>query len=513
MTQILFIIINDITAMGVRMLSASLRQAGYKPYIIFLKNPSNVTATEDYKMTENIQEDDWVGINRKGEVFKYSVGAEVTTIEKNILLSLIEEIKPDIIGFSATTPLMRRITEISKLVRSKFDIPIIFGGPHPTVDFKDCLNYCDFVCIGEGEKTIVDIAKRIDNKEDIREVNNLVYLDNGQYVQNPLYPLVSNLDELPFMDISADDKFLIENDSLVREFSEFGQRRGKAYTIASSRGCPYKCSYCCEDFYKNLYSNEKFLRRRTPANVIKELKEAKKIIDYDMIHFEDEVFSLDIKWLREFADIYKKEINLPFVSYIFPNNNIDNQLKILKEIGLLYTCLAVQSGSESINKDVFTRPFNKELYIKTANILKSMEIAFYTDVITYNPFETEKDLQDTLDVLNQLPKPFGICVNKLYILKGTKIYDLVADFKANKNNKILSDEIFNYYSRLFWLTIKCNKQIVKFVQNRQIFKSYPSLIPYVLNICGIIGKIKKILDMPITKFIYKLKLRLFKKKK
>jgi len=119
---------------------------------------------------------------------------------------------------------------------------------------------------------------------------------------------------MPFVDLNPKNKYLIEDDSLVEEYAKFSYS-GK-YHMIGSRGCPYNCSYCNESYYKKLYAPERFIRRRSPQNIIDEIKEAQKIAEIHFVQFEDEIFSLDYEWLEEFSAIYKKEINLPFFSYI-----------------------------------------------------------------------------------------------------------------------------------------------------------------------------------------------------
>jgi len=456
MAKILFISVNDVVAGGLRGLSACLKQKGHESYIIFLqKNGFPYTASEKYlRASKDIKRYDWVGVDERLELFRYSRGPDITAKETDILLSLIRDIKPDLIGFSIVTPLRRKNAGISRSVREKFDIPIIWGGHDPTMDPKNCLRYCDYVCVGEGEKVIVDIARCIDNGSDIKKTNNVAYLKKGQLVRNPLYPLMDRLDTIPFKDIYPRGKFLIEDDAVVRDFDEIGYRGRHLYNIMSSRGCCFDCSYCEESMYRRLYTREKLLRRRSPSNVIKELREAKKTAGFEVVMFEDEIFSLDYRWLECFCDLYKKSIGLPFICNVYPHKNLEKQLKVLKKAGLAQVCLGLQSGSERINREIFTRPFDRALFLKTARKLKSMGIYYYVDIITYNPFEREEDLRATLSILKQLPKPFNICVNKLYPLKGTKIYDSLRGLKRNRANRAVSDKIFGFYTRMFFSTMK-----------------------------------------------------------
>lgn len=243
---------------------------------------------------------------------------------------------------------------------------------------------------------------------------------------------------------------------------------------------------------KKLYSPQRFLRRRSPSNVIEELEEAKKIVNYQIVQFEDEVFSLNYEWLREFGEMYKKRIDAPFVCYIYPNKNIEKQLTLLKEIGLFSTCLALQSGSDRINKEIFNRPFNKKLYLETAHIIKRLDIEYYVDIITYNPFETRKDLQDTLNVLRQLPKPFVMYVNKLYPIKGTKIRDLIEDSKDRKRNKSVADRTFRHYTRLFFLTTNRTSYVVYFAHKAIIFEYLPFLLTAFLKLVDRAIKVRNV---------------------
>lgn len=245
--------------------------------------------------------------------------------------------------------------------------------------------------------------------------------------------------------------------------------------MMGSRGCPFSCSYCTECFYKKLYSSEHFLRRRSPASVVNEIKEARKTVDFKTVQFEDEIFSLEYHWLKEFKELYKKEIDIPFTCYIYPTKNMDRQLELLRESGMVDTCLSLQSGSEHINKNVFRRPFNKGLYLETARKLDVMGIRFYTDIITYNPFETEDDLKLTLDVLLQLPTPLAVFINKLCILKNTTIARLVESVTPGEINRT-PKRIFDYYVRLFYFSFAEGSEFVKFCQKIGIFRYFPFLL-------------------------------------
>jgi radical SAM superfamily enzyme YgiQ (UPF0313 family) len=219
--------------------------------------------------------------------------------------------------------------------------------------------------------------------------------------------------------------------------------------------------------------------------VIEELKETKKQLDYRIVQFEDEIFAQDLAWLEEFAEAYRSEINRPFMCYLFPDEFILRRVQILKEAGLILTCLGLQSGSQRINREIYHRPFNKDLMIQTAEALHSHKIDYYVDVITHNPFETEEDMKTTLDVLLELPKPYWLCLNRLFVINGTDIASMMTSRMRELSRQRDMQRLFDYYSRLYWLSpfTRVHKHTAAVLQKIRFFKRFPRFIsPLFLNL-------------------------------
>ncbi len=480
MAKVLFVSLNDVNAEGIRIMSSILQKQGHQSFMIVLKRYTSVELN-----AQDIRADDWLGINLKGKNFRHARGPEITDCEKELLIGIIKKIMPDLIGLTVNAPLKSRAVAVTQWIKNECRIPIVWGGAFPTVQPELCLEFCDLVCVGEGEKAIGDIADRIDSHRDFRDVANIGYITDDQYIQNGLSPLMRELDMLPFKDISPKNKYLIENDKIIENFAETSYSKNFKYHAISSRGCVYSCSYCCENYFKRLYAPQPFLRRRSPSHVIQELKEAKQRLGYKMVQFEDEVFSFDKRWLEEFSVLYRKEIGVPFICYVYPNREIEVQLELLKDTGLVNTCLALQSGSERINKDIFHRPFDKELFYLTAEKLRSLKIDYYVDIITFNPFEKREDLEATLKILLELPKPHWLCVNKLYIVEGTDIARMVAHLSREDLEKQLPEKVTQLYARLFWLSAftRFYKRLILAVRHRRIFeKIFCRMNPFFLNL-------------------------------
>jgi len=175
-------------------------------------------------------------------------------------------------------------------------------GPHPTF-YPDLANesYLDAICVGEGEGAILDLVNALEAGQDITKIKNLIVKRDGEIFKNDLRPLISNLDAIPFPDRTIYEKY-----------SFF--RKRKIRHLITARGCPFKCSFCFNKLYNEMYHGKgEELRRRTPRNVIEEIKKLKQETPkLKHIFFLDDTFIITQSWLDQFVEIYRKEVNLPF---------------------------------------------------------------------------------------------------------------------------------------------------------------------------------------------------------
>ncbi len=472
MSKIVFISICDRNAHGLRMMSSSLRRNGHECHIVFLKrygrSPSVEAEPDDYP---------WIGIDTRGREFRYAHGSPITDRELDLLRGLLERIRPDAIGMSVTTPLRKRNVRVTRFIKGFTAAPVIWGGYDPTVNTGDCLEHCDYACVGEGDVAMLEIARRLDAGESLDGVSNLSYRRGGSTVTIARAPLVHDLDSLPWRDNTPEQKYFIEDDRLIESYPSLTDRPAGTYQTITSRGCPYRCTYCCEASLKDIYTGEKFLRRRSAGDTVAELAEAKIKYGATEIMFEDEIFGMDYKWLQQFTPLYREQVGLPFSAYLYPTRIIDKLLPMLKDAGLTSCCVSLQTGSERIHKNVFDRPYDRELFLKTIRLCRSLGVGFYTDVITFNPYEEESDLQKTLDVLLDIKGPYGLCINKLFVLPGTPLTE-----QMRRDGKTIEDgsrnDLFGYYCRLFSIASwsPFSSWVVRLVKRFDVFRRHPSLI-------------------------------------
>lgn len=338
----------------------------------------------------------------------------------NYTLSKIKEHNPDLIAFSVTTDHFLWAKTISEKIKKFKDIKIIWGGPHPSavpeIVIKE--SFIDYVCIGEGEEALYELCEALQNKKPADNIKNIWSKTGSKIHKNDIRPPIKNLDELPFPD----------RDNFFKEHKSYTD----VYSVITSRGCPYKCSFCANTVLQKIYENYSFVRRRSPQNVITELKIAKKE-NITHILFADDIFTLNKSWLKEFLISYKKEINLPFTCEIHPAHIDQETLTLLEEANCASAGFGLQSIGDEIRNNILKRSDTKEQIIKTILLFQTSPIYLYVDILLDVPTQDKKELIETANFLNTY-KPDMILPFNLKYYPSLPITDYA------KNLNILSAE-------------------------------------------------------------------------
>jgi radical SAM superfamily enzyme YgiQ (UPF0313 family) len=304
----------------------------------------------------------------------------------------------------------------------------------------------------------VELVKKIEKKE-FCYIKNICYKnEKGVVVLNPPRALIQNLDSIPFPDYSFENKYLIIDDKVL-ELTEgiledffIKEFREETYITYVTRGCVMGCSYCNNSSFNKLYCGQKIFRIRSVDNVIKELIQFKKYRFVKNFWFIDDSFlGLDIGYIKEFSEKYKKDINLPFgISGVHPVTVSRDKLKYLTEAGLMGVRMGIQSGNERIKK-TYKRYYPNSKVKESCEIISEfkdkIEIVEY-DVIVDNPWETESELIETFKFLTTIPLPHIFIIFSLTFYPGTELYERA------KSEGLIKDEIKEIYRRHYWETKK-----------------------------------------------------------
>lgn len=340
---------------------------------------------------------------------------------KKELVEQIVNLNPDFIGFSVFTLNYQRILEIARLLKKRLPhIPIIFGGIHPTsvpqiVIKEKCV---DMVCVGEGEYALNDLL----NHPKSTNIKNIWFKKDGQIIRNSPRPLIKDLDSLPFPD----------KDAFYRIYPGFFE---DYYTI-SSRGCPFSCTYCGNNVINDLYQGlGSRVRRRSPKNIVDELALAKKKYHPKRITFVDDVFVQDLNWLKEFAHLYKKKVNLPYAMLTHPRFLSLPIAKTLKKSGCYFLLFGIQSASEKVRREILNRFETNDQISKAAQNCHQAKLKFSIDHIFNIPSEGINEYKQAVQFYYSL-HPSVINAYWLQYFPKTKIIDSALKYKMIKKSDV-----------------------------------------------------------------------------
>ena len=271
---------------------------------------------------------------------------------------------PQVVAFSCVTDNYQYQLHLAAKIKELLpDVRTIFGGVHPTAVPERVIRRpeVDAVAIGEAEISLLDFLKKCTVQAGrlrfpAKPVKGLVFKKSGKRVGRFEEGLmVEDLDSLPFPC----------KDPVVTALGE----AGTFYSIITSRGCPFKCSYCFNSYCMHGRGGLS-LRQRSVDNVIKELVWAKSRFPVKYFLFTDDCFTTNTRWLTEFCRRYREELGLPFWCLTHPLYLNGDKIKMLKLAGCNSITIGVQSLSEEINTRILNRQSDR---LKIAEDIKGFK--------------------------------------------------------------------------------------------------------------------------------------------
>ena len=369
---------------------------------------------------------------------------------------------PDAVGVSLMTEefrYARRFTDEWKR-RQPRPSPVIWGGVHPTVRPEECLESAYYVCIGEGEDALLDWLEALRKGNPDADIPNIARKGGaGQIVQPGLRPLDHDLDQwhplthdIPNAHVLHKGRVRPLDAALFRRYSRY---RGRVYSALATRGCPLHCSFCVNSAMMKVYGGKALkIRKRRVSAVLAELRiavEAHPEILY--VNFQDDCFlTLSEEWLEEFSERYPREVGRPFIIRPIPTFVAERKLRLIRDAGLAWVFMGLQSGDEAMNRELYQRPQSNVKFLEAARVIDALGLGAAYDVIVDNPLEPEESTALTVDLLSRLPRPYQLNIYSLTTYPGAPLaatleaHGLVPPLQAYTKNYAAYRP--SYYNRL-----------------------------------------------------------------
>jgi len=291
----------------------------------------------------------------------------------------------DIYGFYASTIHIKQVIKYAQQVSPSYTI---LGGPHASALPKESLNSFDAVIVGPGETAIKNV---IDDYCSTRS-GGVFYADHSDINNIPIPPR-NILNRIPY------------------DVCNMGTRSS---SIITSRGCPYKCSFCASN---TIWGRK--VQFRSIANVVKEINYLKNEFGINHFKFVDDIFTLNKSRFKDFADILS-QLDISWTC----NTRVDAITdEVLNQL-IKSHCSTVDLGVESVS-DITLKKIQKNQTVEMAKLaikkIKSYGIKVKLYLIYGLPFETKSIVQQTMDFIFET-KPDYVSLFTLVPYPGTDIW-------------------------------------------------------------------------------------------
>ena len=402
-----------------------------------------------------------------------------TSIWKDDLKDKIDSYQPDLLALSCTEDMWELSVQILRQIKDykiKNNIPVIAGGVFPTfapeIVIKEEL--IDLVCVGEGENSLIDLCKSIQDNEDYSNITNCwvktigpEYLKNrNQIKKNPIAKPV-DMNKNPTIDIS-----LFEENRLYRPM---GGRVYKMFPVETHRGCPFTCRFCNSPDQQRLYKEEtdsSFFRKKRMDLVYKELKHFKDDLGVEYNYFWADTFlAMSKNEFEEFCEMYA-DIKIPFWFQTRPEAINEEQLKKLIAVGLDRMAFGIEHGNEKFRTEMLDRRWSNKNIIEKVKIPQKYGVKYSVNNITGFPKETKKLAFDTIE-LNRAFNSDNANIHTFVPFHGTPLRKVCEDMgyiKPETITKCLTNDsslvMPQYPPEEIAAIRKCFNLYVKFPKNR-----------------------------------------------
>ena len=411
---------SEISSIGVRTISAYLKSNGISTRLVFLPLQKSFYSREDFSL------------------YPDSVIESLANVVKN----------DDLIGISFMTNYYDSIKDLTiKLKREFPDKPIFWGGIHPTVMPEECIEVADFVCIGEGEIPCLNLCRNLTEGKSVENIPGIWSKADSRIFRNNPQNVITNLNQIPPPDYDLEENYILLTKKKLVPIKSNNLRKflGATYWTMYTRGCPFSCTYCCNDALRKIHKDFTKLRAKSPEYIVQEINTIRKKFPFiQYVNFQDDtLFALPEEAIKDFCECYKKFVGLPFmVPGIQPSVFSEKKFDYLVASGMIRARMGIQTGSKKI-LNMYKRKQDNETIIKVSHILqkysKQLTMPNY-DIIVDNPWETKEDTLQTIALLERLAPPFSLNIFSLSFFPGTSLYS-----KAVQENMFDDKTKFKHY--------------------------------------------------------------------
>ena len=323
----------------------------------------------------------------------------------------LRKIQPDYVAANVATPTLENDLTVFKTVKEICpDCVTIAKGAAFLNRANDIManhKNLDIVIIGEAEETLREIVSGKSN----HLISGIYYREDFHIKFTGKREFIEKLDKLPFP-----ARHLIDNKKYRRPDNNEVQA-----VIKVARGCPYHCFFCLATPVAGSR-----VRKRSPENILAEIKECVEKYNIRNFIFWSDIFNLDKEWVRDLCNkIIESGLEITWSANTRADTADLETAELMYEAGCSLVSIGVESGSQYI-LDKIGKKITPDDVRKTVKIFKQAHIKIYNYFVIGLPWDDEETIEDTIDFACELDSDF-VSFYTAVPLPGTRFYNYASE--------------------------------------------------------------------------------------
>ena len=311
---------------------------------------------------------------------------------RSYLASELKSFSPHLVGATSVTMTFDNAIQVIKDVKSiDPEILTVMGGPHVTFCVSETMESfpeLDFIVLGEGEETIVELTRTVEEQQDPGNLKGIAYRDGSEIINTGFKQSLIDVNSLP---------------APARHLLPLGRYRAlnMAISMTTSRGCPFKCIFCVG---RKMVGAK--VRYRDPVSVVDEI-EYLNTLSFPQINIADDLFTANAGHCLGVCDeILKRNLQVRWTSFARVDTVSRKVLAKMQEAG----CHCVSFGVETANADIL-KTIKKGITLKqvvdAVELCSEIGIMAQASFILGLPGETPETLEESIAFGDKL-KDMGV---------------------------------------------------------------------------------------------------------
>lgn len=321
---------------------------------------------------------------------------------------------PAVVGFSSMIAFLQNVELAERCKRQWPGTVTIFGHDFATLNWRRILqdyDVVDIVCIGEGEKTFTTLAESVLENRGHIGISGTAWRDaNGEVCSTSSKPIA--LDDLPWPDRSS---------------YRLLQPLGFAPAVFSTRGCPFRCSFCTTGAVSANMRSAGY-RLKSIENLVNEIEYLHREFGADFVTIVDDLFVGPGSGSRARAEAFamalsNRRLKIQFMFDTRVDAIEKNLFKHLYSVGLRRVIIGLESGdNEQLTQ--FNKTYTRVPSVKSKlSILMDLGIEIVPGILAFHPSVAPHELRKTVDILDFIDyKNLKILLNRVIAYPGTPLH-------------------------------------------------------------------------------------------